>query len=270
MSGDLILHHYGTSPFSEKVRVAFGIKQASWQSVKIPPMMPKPDLTALTGAYRKTPVLQVGADIYCDTALIARRLEAEKATPTLFPEGKELVVSAFAQWADSLVFQTAITLGFQPQALSARLGSLPEAAVQAFVADRAALFKGGTAPRVSVEQARSTWAVLMARLVRQLARLYGGRPGTLGMIRLMRHVIAHLAVTGGMAGSDSLIQQVLGHGVAAKLSARLGEGILNGLLTARLGLAAVDVTRPLPFAALPRPVLSDLVKDLLRRAGDDN
>jgi putative membrane protein len=129
------------------------------------------------------------------------------------------------------------------------------------------------AQRVSIVTAVSPRALIdvlfvfaaSLRLIRQLARLYGGRPGALGMIALMRHVIAHVAITGGMAASDSLVQQVLGHGLAAKLSQRLGEGVLNGLLTARLGLAAIDVTRPLPFTALPRPVLTDLVKDLLRK-----
>jgi putative membrane protein len=133
------------------------------------------------------------------------------------------------------------------------------------------------AQRVSIVTAISPRAVVdmvfvfvaALRLIRQLARLYGGRPGTLGMIALTRHVIAHLAITGGVAASDSLIQQMLGHGVAAKVSQRLGEGVLNGLLTARLGLAAIEVTRPLPFTALPRPALSDLAKDLLRKRDDE-
>ena len=106
-------------------------------------------------------------------------------------------------------------------------------------------------------------------LLRRLARLYGSRPGTLGMIRLFRLVLSHLALTGGMAAGDSLISQVLGHGVAARVSARLGEGVLNGLLTARLGLAAIEVTRPLPFAALPPPALNDLAGELLRPRKDD-
>ena len=118
-------------------------------------------------------------------------------------------------------------------------------------------------PRAAVDLAFVLFAAL--GMIRRLASLYGGRPGFLGMIRLVRHIIAHLTVTGTLAAGDSLIQQMLGHGVAAKLSARLGEGVLNGLLTARLGLAAMEVARPLPFAALPKPALSDIAGDLLRR-----
>jgi putative membrane protein len=130
----------------------------------------------------------------------------------------------------------------------------------------------GAAKRVSLVTAVSPRAAVdllfvlftALSLIRKLARLYGSRPGALGMIRLFRLVLSHLALTGGMAAGDSLIQQLVGHGVAARLSARLGEGVLNGLLTARLGLAAIEVTRPLPFAALPAPALNDLAGELLR------
>jgi putative membrane protein len=105
-------------------------------------------------------------------------------------------------------------------------------------------------------------------LVRRLSLLYGARPGALGLMRLMRLVVLHLAMTGGMATSDGLIQQMLGHGIAGKLSARLGEGLLNGFLTARLGLATIDVVRPLPFTALPRPTVSNLMSDVLRGFAD--
>ncbi len=104
-------------------------------------------------------------------------------------------------------------------------------------------------------------------LVRRLSLLYGARPGALGLMRLMRLVVLHLAMTGGMATTDGLVQQMLGHGIAGKLSARLGEGLLNGFLTARLGLAAIDVVRPLPFTALPRPTVSNLMSDVLRGFG---
>jgi putative membrane protein len=132
------------------------------------------------------------------------------------------------------------------------------------------------AKRVSVVTAVSPRAavdmifvfITALKLIRRLADLYGGRPGTLGLIRLVRLTITHLAVTGGMAAGDSIVQQMFGHGVAAKLSARLGEGVLNGLLTARLGLAAIEVTRPLPFAALPPPSMADLAGGLMRRRGE--
>ena len=101
-----------------------------------------------------------------------------------------------------------------------------------------------------------------SRLVRAIAEAYGTRPGRLGMIRLFRDVVAHLAVTGSIAVGDSLVQQLLGHGLASKVSARLGEGVVNGLMTARIGIAAMDLLRPLPFKALRRPGIGDFLGDL--------
>jgi putative membrane protein len=106
------------------------------------------------------------------------------------------------------------------------------------------------------------------RLIRRLATLYGGRPGTIGFFRLARETVAHLAVTGGMAAGDSIVQQILGHGVAARLSARLGEGVVNGMLTARVGIAAIEVCRPLPFINGSPPRLADVMAALRPIGGE--
>lgn len=167
---ELILHHYPASLFAEKARLMLGFKGLSWRSVIIPAIMPKPDLTALTGGYRRTPVLQIGADIYCDTALMARRLEQEKASPTFYPEGKEFVVAGLAAWADSVMFFHAVSLVFQPASLAARFANAPPEVAKAFVADRARLFDGGSASRLPAEQALLQWPTLMGRLEQQLPR----------------------------------------------------------------------------------------------------
>ena len=131
------------------------------------------------------------------------------------------------------------------------------------------------AKRVSVVTAVSPRALVdigyvifeSARLIRRLSELYGGRPGTLGFLKLTRNVIAHLAVTGTVAMGDSIVQQLVGHGLAAKLSARLGEGVINGLMTARIGISAMDLVRPFPFNAEKRPGISDFIGDLARIGG---
>jgi putative membrane protein len=107
-------------------------------------------------------------------------------------------------------------------------------------------------------------AAEILRLIRRLATVYGGRPGFIGFVRLARAAVAHLAITGGIAAGDSILQQVLGHGIAARLSARLGEGVVNGLLTARIGIAAIDVCRPLPFVVGRPPRLADVMSELTR------
>jgi glutathione S-transferase len=105
---DIILHHYALSPYAEKVRVALGLKQAAWKSVDIPNIMPKPDLMPLTGGYRKTPVMQIGADIYCDTQLILLELERRLPLPALLPKGREGEARAVTMWMDRLIFAPAV------------------------------------------------------------------------------------------------------------------------------------------------------------------
>jgi putative membrane protein len=116
-------------------------------------------------------------------------------------------------------------------------------------------------PRAIIDVAFVIFAAV--RLLRRLSEIYGGRPGALGFLRLARAAFNHLAVTGGVAVGDSLVQQALGLGLAARISAKLGEGVLNGLMTARFGLAALNVCRPLPFIGEPPPRLGDVAGELL-------
>ncbi len=249
---ELILHHYPTSPFAEKARLMLGFKQLSWRSVMIPPVMPKPDVTALTGGYRKTPVLQVGADIYCDTALIARRLEAEKATPALFPEGQEFNVASFAIWADSVVFQHAVSLVFQPESVAVRFGKLSPAAIKGFLADRAGLFGGGTAARLPLEQAKHQWPTLMARLEQQLAREEGdflfGEPSLADFA--LAHPLWFLKATPVTA---PLVDEY--PAVAAWLGRVLGFG--HGSASELAASAAIEIARAATPAALPDEVFHE-------------
>ena len=124
---DIILHHYETSPYSEKVRLGLGLKGLSWASVEIPVIMPKPNLTALTGGYRKTPVLQIGADIYCDSQLIMRELERRHPSPSFYPAGRG-AADALAWWAEKTMFSPAASLAFAKR---------PDALPDGFLEDRA-------------------------------------------------------------------------------------------------------------------------------------
>ena len=124
---DIILHHYDISPYSEKVRLGLGLKGLAWGSVEIPVIMPKPDLTALTGGYRKAPVLQIGADIYCDSQLIMRELERRFPTPSFYPAGHG-AADALAWWAEKTTFSPAASIFFAKK---------PDALPEGFLEDRA-------------------------------------------------------------------------------------------------------------------------------------
>lgn len=115
----IVFHHYDASLFSEKVRLAFGLKDLAWRSVKISPVMPRPDLMPLTGGYRRTPVMQIGADIYCDTQLILRELERRFPEPSLFPGGSSGLCHAVSMWTDRPFFQAAVGVVFARLPLAA-------------------------------------------------------------------------------------------------------------------------------------------------------
>ena len=123
----IILHHFDQSPVSEKIRLIFGLKDIAWTSVRISRIMPRPDLMPLTGGYRRTPVMQIGADVYCDTQCIMRELERRFPEPGLLPKGYEGLAWGSAMWTDRSFFQNTVNLVF---------GSLADKVPADFIADR--------------------------------------------------------------------------------------------------------------------------------------
>jgi glutathione S-transferase len=172
---ELILHHYATSPFSEKVRLVFGMKGLRWRSVTVPAIMPKPDVVALTGGYRRTPFMQIGADIYCDSALMCKVVDRIAPEPPLYPREVAGVAEIVAQWADTTLFWTAVPYTMQPAGVAHIFAGAPPEAVKAFGADRAAMFP--TLRRAPVADAH---AVLVQYLGRLESMLADGRAFVLG------------------------------------------------------------------------------------------
>lgn len=171
MSGDhaIVLHHFDESPFSEKIRLIFGLKKVAWTSVRISRIMPRPDLMPMTGGYRRTPVMQIGADIYCDTQRIIRELERRFPAPTLFPDGNEGLAWASAMWTDRSFFQNTVNLVF---------GSLADKVPQSFIEDREKL-RGAkfdiAAMTAAIPQMRDQYRAHVGWIEAQLAG--GSAPG---------------------------------------------------------------------------------------------
>ena len=173
---DLILHHYPTSPFAEKIRLVLGYKKLAWKSVIIPMIMPKPDVVALTGGYRKTPILQIGADIYCDTALICDVVEHLQPEPSLYPEPSKGMGRTLAQWADSTLFWTAMAYNFQPAGVAQVFANAPPEAAKAFAADRQAMRSG--MPRMPAADAAAAYKSYL----RRMSDMLDGGPFLLGAL----------------------------------------------------------------------------------------
>jgi glutathione S-transferase len=170
---ELILHHIAASPISEKLRAVLGFKGLAWKSVTVPAMMPKPDVVALTGGYRRTPFLQIGADVYCDTALVCEVLERIQGTPSLYPRAGAALARIVAQWADDSLFWAAVRHNRGPMGSGLQFGGPPEQA--------RALFDDRKAMGFDLEWQRPQDATVPYQTyLRRLAELLDARPFLLG------------------------------------------------------------------------------------------
>jgi glutathione S-transferase len=222
---DILLHQYDSSPFSEKVRVCLGIKGLAWAAVDQPVIMPKPQLIPLTGGYRRIPVMQIGADMYCDSQLIVRELERRFPEPTLFPGGRSLLDYASALWTDREMFQAAVAVIF---------AGLGDKVPPEFIKDREALSGRPFDPaamRAAVpmmtQKLRAHAALISERLQDGVPFLAGERPGLLDANAYYNLWFVRSAFRAATPAFDDLPQignwmervRAIGHGRRSELSA---------------------------------------------------
>jgi glutathione S-transferase len=250
-----ILHHFDLSPFAEKARLALGLKGLAWHAVDIPLVMPKPDLTALTGGYRKTPVLQIGADIYCDTQRIALELERRWPDPSLFPDGSSGLCLALSHWSDGAFFRPGAALSLGTNA------DLPGAIVN----DRRAFFTFMNFDTLAQDLPHH-YAAFRAQLQRVESMLADGRRFLLGEAPSWADILAYFPVwmcRGNIADSETLLAPLLAlQGWAARVAA-LGHGRCEPLAASdalRIAQAATPIAAPLVLPdAYPRLALEAAV-----------
>ena len=239
----MILHHYDTSPFSEKVRLSFGRKGIAWRSALQPNIMPKPALVPLTGGYRRIPVLQIGADVYCDSQRIVRELERLHPSPTLYPDGSEGVCHALNLWADRMLFQAAVPVVF---------GKIGDAVPKEFIEDRRKLMGGGDfgafikAAPLFAEQLRAQVSLLEAQLRDGRAFLLGAEPSLADFAAY--HPVWFLRAIPPAAAALAEFPAV---GKWAERVAAIGHGRRSEITPAE-ALAIAKAARPLPGAGVAR------------------
>lgn len=254
---ELILHHYAGSPFSEKVRLILGFKGLAWRSVIVPNIMPKPDVVALTGGYRRTPFMQIGADIYCDTALMCRVIDALKPEPPLYPMATAGIADIVAQWADTTLFWTAVPFTLQPAGAPHVLKDATPEMLKAFAADRAAM--NPNMRRATVTDGAAALVTYLARLEHLLE---DGQPFLLGALPCIADFSAaqsiwfiHLAppvaaVLGAYPKVEAWYRRVNGFGHGAFTKVKSAEAI---------ELAASSTPAAQTFVAEPGLALGDEV-----------
>jgi glutathione S-transferase len=255
---EIILHHYPESPFAEKIRVILGFKRLSYQSVLIPMMLPKPDVIALTGGYRRTPILQIGSDIYCDTALIADVLERIQPQPTLYPQAHVASASILAAWADQYWFAAGVSYAMQPEGFTSMFERHPPEYRAAFVEDRKAFRKG--APRMALHTATATLSQHLGQFERQLSdgRLFLlGSAATIADFSFFHplwFIERATAVAGFLSAYPCVVQWMhriaaIGHGTPMSLGSTEAIEIARAGVPAPLRTEAVRAPGPCPVGA---------------------